>query len=221
MPTFPKEAIAEILQNLDNTKDELWTDDGSPLVSEIQRLANDKTITRAQINEAMPGFARKTASNETGVAPVETAKNTTIAPASEVQAEDDGFLTPEEEHEKIRGIAQQRVRDAELALSEAKAHTTEAYRAEKQAEQRLTRALQQYSAKFPPMTEAANIKQHLARQQEVLRERITGSRFEPNTATNPIDTTMMDRKRNNGRNGKGPQGQAPAPFLPRKASVSY
>lgn len=216
MPTFPKEAIAEILQNLDNTKDELWTDDGSPLVSEIQRLANDKTITRAQINEAMPGFARKTGGTAPG--PIETAKNTTIAPASEVQAEDDGFLTPEEEHEKIRGIAQQRVRDAELALSEAKAHTTEAYRSEKQAEQRLTRALQQYSAKFPPMTEAANIKQHLARQQEVLRERITGSRFEPNVATNPIDTTMMDRKRNNGRNGKG---QAPAPFLPRKASVSY
>src|ERR1019366_8202082 len=60
MSTFPKEAIKEILQALDHKNDALWTDDGSPLVSEIQRLANDKTITRGQISDASPGFVRKT-----------------------------------------------------------------------------------------------------------------------------------------------------------------
>jgi hypothetical protein len=240
MSTFPKEAIKEILQALDHKNDALWTDDGSPLVSEIQRLANDKTITRGQISDASPGFVRKTKDSVTedvqpgdepnlfddapgggGVVVVE-AKNTTIGPVSEVQTEDDGFEgdfeTEEEEREYIKAIAQQRVRDAELALTDAKTHTAEAYRAERQAEQRLTRALQQYSAKFPPMSAAENIKQHHARQQELLRERVTGSRFEPNSALNPVDASLMDRKRNNGRNGKGP---TPAPYLPRKAAVNY
>ena len=239
MSTFPKAAIKEILEALDHKNDALWTDDGSPLVSEIQRLANDKTITRGQISDASPGFVRKTKDSVTedvqpGDEPglfddapvVEEAKNTrvkntTIVTVSEVQAEDGGFETEEEERERIKVIAKQRVSDAELALSEAKTHTAEAYRAERQAEQRLTRALTQYSAKFPPMSAAENIKQHHARQQELLRERVTGSRFEPNSALNPVDATLMDRKRNNGRNGQGPRGQAPAPFLPRKAAVNY
>jgi hypothetical protein len=222
----PKDAIKEVLQSLDHTNDALWTDDGSPLVAEVQRLANDKTITRGQINEAFPGFVRKTKDSVTeDEQPEDEAGETggieALAPTSDVQAEQDGFLTDEEEHENIRGIAQRRVRDAQQALTDAKAHTAEAHRLELQAEQRLTRALQQYSAKFPPMSAAENIKQHLARQQEVLRERVTGSRFEPNAAANPVDATMMDKKRNNGRNGQGPRGQAPAPFLPRKAAVNY
>jgi hypothetical protein len=229
MSTFPKEALKEILQGLDHKNDTLWTDDGSPLVSEIQRLANDKTITRGQINDASPGFARKTkdsvAEDEQPddeidkVDVVEEAKNTTIAPV--LSESDDDFETEEEEHAHIKETAQRRVRDAELALVDAKSHTVEAYRAERQAEQRLTRALTQYSAKFPPMSAAENIQQHLARQQETLRERVMGTQFSPNSALNPVDVTLMDRRRNNGRNGKGPRGQSPAPFLPRKAAVNY
>jgi|ERR1017187_7172269 hypothetical protein len=237
MSTFPKAAIKEILEALDHKNDALWTDDGSPLVSEIQRLANDKTITRGQISDASPGFVRKTKDSVTedvqpgdepnlfddapgGGGVVVEAKNTTIIGPGplDVQTEDDGFETEEEERERIKVIAKQRVSDAELALTDAKTHTAEAYRAERQAEQRLTRALQQYSAKFPPMSAAENIKQHHARQQELLRERVTGSRFEPNSVLNPVDASLMDRKRNNGRNGKGP---TPAPYLPRKAAVNY
>lgn len=235
MSTFPKEALKEILQGLDHKNDALWTDDGSPLVSEIQRLANDKTITRGQINDANPGFARKMKDSVSeDVQPddeVETAGyGLDLIPSSDVEAkigdligdddDDDFFETEEAEHAHIKAIAQQRVSDAELALSAAKTHTVEAYRAERQAEQRLTRALTQYSAKFPPMSAAENIQQHLARQQEVLRERVTGSKFEV-SGLNPVDVTLQDRRRNNGRNGKGPRGQAPAPFLPRKAAVNY
>jgi hypothetical protein len=235
MSTFPKEAIKEILQALDHKNDALWTDDGSPLVSEIQRLANDKTITRGQISDASPGFVRKTKDSVTeDVQPGDEPSNLSDLPVEvkntihklmqepdPVLEENDGFETEEEERERIKVIAKQRVSDAELALSDAKTNTAEAYRAERQAEQRLTRALTQYSAKFPPMSAAENIKQHHARQQELLRERVTGSRFEPNSALNPVDATLMDRKRNNGRNGQGPRGQAPAPFLPRKAAVNY
>lgn len=130
-------------------------------------------------------------------------------------------LSPEAEYERLRLIAHGRVDAANDAVIAAKAAISDAQRDLVQAEGRLSRAMQLYASKYPAISAAENIKQHLARQQEVLRERITGSRFEANAATNPVDTTLMDRKRNNGRNGQGPRGQAPAPFLPRKAAVAY
>jgi hypothetical protein len=230
MSTFPKEALKEILQSLDQTNDALWTDDGSPLVSEIQRLANDKTITRGQINDALPGFARKTKdsvsedvqpddeADQPGPLDAPAISAETIDPATDaLQAGEDGFETAEDEYTRIKAIAQQRVRDAEVGLSDAKTATTEAYRAERQAEQRLTRALQQYSAKFPPISEAENIQQHIAKQQEILRARVMSAQGGV-SPLNPVDVSLMDRKRNNGRNGRGP---IPTGFLPRKAAVSY
>lgn len=226
MPT-EKAAIAEALQTLDHTKDDLWTDDGSPLVSEIQRLCNDPKITRAQINEALPGFARKGTDSVTEPVDDETdppeakvtvteptAKNTTI-----VAPPEDEILSDADDYERLRLIAKGRVTDAEIAVTEAKAKISDAQLGLRAAEGRLTRALTLYSARYPAISVAANIKQHLERQQEILRERITGSKFEPNAAQNPVDATLMDRKRDNGRNGRSTQ--APAAFLPRKAAVNY
>lgn len=223
---FPKEAIKEILDGLDHTNDALWTDDGSPLVTEIQRLANDRTVTRAQINEASPGFARKTSDSITeevqpeDEADVEAAVSEIIAaaPASEVQAgAGDEPLSPEDEHLRLRALAQRRVADAEAAVTAAKDAVSDANRAVAQAEARHTRALQLFASKYPPLTAAEAIKVHLRSQQENLRERMTGSRFEPNVAQNPVDATMMDRKRNNGRNG---QSQKATSFLPRSVAPS-
>jgi hypothetical protein len=194
--TVTKEVIAEALKTLDHKDDTLWTDDGAPLVGVVQKATNDTTVTRSMINDALPGFVRKLVdANETPAEP-EPVK----ASAEPEDEEIEGFLTVEQERERIRAIAQKRVTDAELALQEAKAAVTAAHRAVGLAEQRHTRAIQQYSAKFPPMTAAANIKQHLASQQEALRERITGSKYET-VALNPVDAKMMDRKRDNGRNG--------------------
>lgn len=217
MPT-PKEAIAEVLLSLDHAKDELWTDDGSPLVSEIQRLANDKTITRAQINEALPGFARKAGSDVSLTEPeddfsdeVIVAQNTGVVGPLEVEP-DPGALSPEQDAERLRKIAYQRVLDAETGISDAKTALSAAMRAVTDAEARHTRALTLYSSKYPPLTAAANIKQHLARQIEITRDRVEGTRFVANSAANPVDATLMDRKRNNGRAGLN----RPAPaFLPR------
>lgn len=246
MTTFPKEALVEILNSLDHTKDDLWTDDGSPMVAEIQRIANDKTITRAQINDALPGFARKTTESieepadeqddfgdpvgivpdidpVTGAvrSPFDKAEMDTIRErvhALTTQPVPDEELSPEADFERLRLIAKGRVEAAETAVTDAKAAVAEAQRGVTAAESRLTRALQLYASKYPPISAAANIKQHLARQQEILRERITGTKFEPNLAQNPVDVTLMDRKRDNGRNGRNTQ--APAPFLPRRAAVT-
>lgn len=226
MPAFPKEAIKEILDSLDHTNDALWTDDGSPMVAEIQRLANDKTITRAQINEASPGFARKTKESiPEEVQPSDEGNETggidpgpLCDPATALGEDDLDFtdLTPEQDQQRLRAIALARVQDAELAVSDAKEAVADAQRRVVLAEQRHTRALILFSSKFPAMSASENIQQHLARQHEILRERVTGSRFEPNAPQNPIDLRLMDRKRDNGRNK---QGQTPAKFLPRSLAV--
>jgi len=238
--TTPKAAIAEALQSFDHKDDKLWTDDGAPLVAEVQRLCNDKDITRAQINDALPGFARKTSDSvaedeqpgdETGgldAINAEAAANG-VSPAAVVAAKIMGPPDPDEdrddpldakdEYERLRLIAKGRVDDAEAGVTDAKNKIADAQRLLVAAEARLNRALTLYASKYPAISVAANIKQHLERQQEVLRERITGSRFEPNMAQNPVDATLMDRKRDNGRNGRG---HTPAPaFLPRKAAVNY
>jgi hypothetical protein len=220
MATFPKEAIKQVLESLDHTNAALWTDDGSPLVSEVQRLANDKTITRAQINEALPGFARKTTDSVTeDVQPgdeVEQEVQPIIEPTSEVQAADGSEgLSDEQEFERLRQIALARVGEAEKAISDAKDKMAEAQAEVVRAEQRHTRALTLFSSKYPPLSVAENIQRHIKSQQETLRERVTGSRFEPNQALNPLDTRMMDRKRDNGRNK--PQSQNA--FLPRSLAV--
>src|SRR6266704_2800443 len=106
MPT-EKAAIAEALQSLDHTDDNLWTDDGSPLVSEIQRLTNDKTITRAQINDAIPGFARKTKDSvaedeQPGDSGTDFEPEVIVAsPLTTAEAED-APLSDEDEYDRLR-----------------------------------------------------------------------------------------------------------------------
>lgn len=222
------EVIREVLKSLDHSNDTLWTDDGSPLVGIVQKLTNDSTVTRAQINEAEPGFNRivtVAVEDEAGEDPTEgigTAPDPSIvvAAAPAKPPEDNGFTGEEPSEEQIRLVLIRRIQDAETAIMEAKAAVSKAQNDVVRAEQRLGRAHLDHQRKFPPITAAANIKQHLERQQEILRERVTGSKFEPNFAQNPVDATLMDRKRDNGRNGK--RGNvAAAPFLPRKAAISY
>jgi hypothetical protein len=237
MTTFDKEALAQVLKSFDQSNDALWTDDGSPLMAEVQRRANDKTITRAQVNDAIPGFARKLSAKDFVEEPPDEIDGETHDAGDEtggdlsepvmaavINSDDDGeddIFSPEG-RERIKAIAQKRVLDAELALTAAQTSTVEARRAEYRAEQRLTKRKQELIANFPPISAAENIKQHLARQQEVLMEQVTGGGFKPNVAANPIDQRLMDRKRNNGM--VGPRGGqitplTPVQVLPRKASA--
>jgi hypothetical protein len=220
--TIDKEALVQVLKSFDQANDALWTDDGSPLMSEVQRLANDKTVTRAQVNDAIPGFARKSKAfveeppdeDETDLVAVE---NTDVG--ADLDSDDDDVFSPAEERDQVKAIAQKRVLDAELALVAAQSRTVEARRAEYEAEKRLTVRKQQLAAKFPPISAAENLQQHLKRQQEILMERVMGVGFVPAVAANPVDQRLMDRKRNNGLNARGSRGPVPGPILPRKASA--
>ncbi len=171
MPTS-KEAIAEVLKSFDHTTDDIWTDDGAPLVSEVARLTNDKAITRAQINEALPGFARKTSEtiDENTQAPV--AKNVTITlPPQELEDQGANDPTSQLSTDDIRAILTRRVRDAEQGLVDARNAAASARQAETAAEQRLSRAILNHQRRFPPISVAENIKAHLAAQGRLAMER--------------------------------------------------
>ncbi len=214
MPT-PKAAISEALLQLDTKDDTLWTDDGSPQVAAVQHLCNDDKITRAQINDAAPGFVRKMVSiDENTQQPVAAVLGDETGGKPLIDEEDDMFS----EGEQPREILARHVREAELDIQTAKAALSEAHRAVVNAERKHAKKLMLYNSKFPPITAAQNIKDHLARQQEILFEKVTGHKPDTAILLNPIDATMSDKRRPNGRNR---QSQVAAPYLPRKAALSF
>jgi hypothetical protein len=179
-----KNDLVEILQNLDHADDSHWTDDGLPIVKIVQDLAGDKTITRAQLNDAAPGFSRKVAGDETGGAP-ETAEENNGAPPPEVRASDDllfddrmdpdidGPGVPLTEAE-AEAILRRRVSDSELALEASRKGIADAQAEFIRASKRVDRARADLNRRFPPLGFSENIQQHLAKQQQLLLERVTG-----------------------------------------------
>jgi hypothetical protein len=186
--TTPKEAIQEILAKLDNTVDTNWTDDGSPSISVIRKLANDATITRAQINDASPGFVRMV--GDAASAPA-TAPAVEAAIAKPI--EDDLTSADPLSDDQMRVILSRRVRDAELNLTEAQTRAAEATAEVAQCQKRLQRAHLDHNRRFPPITAAANIKAHLAAQ---------GRLAEQNAGLLPIEAALQRSSRRGSGQGR-------------------
>lgn len=216
MPT-PKAAISEALDQLDHKNDALWTDDGSPIVEAVQRLCNDEKITRQMINDAKPGFARKPLTSVNEETQVPEVKNTTIAPVGSV--EDDLDLEDMVGEEQPREMAKRHVDAAAEDILEARRELSAAQQKVVNCERIHARKVQLFNSKFPPMHASEAIKIHLAAQQEQRRRQVEGD-GPVRTLLNPVDATMADKRRPNGRNAASHK-PAPAPFLPRKASLSY
>lgn len=164
--TTPKETIAEVLKALDHSDDTLWTSDGNPLVEVVQKLVGDDKVTRAQINDALPGYARMTAEQLAHAA--EVAK--LGLPVTPDAADDDSLMDTDE----TRSVLQNRVRRADEALTEARRAASEAVQEVTRAEKRLARAHADQRKYFPPITAATAIKQHLESQQKLRHEAVMG-----------------------------------------------
>ena len=151
-----KDNLFKILQALNPMKDSLWTEDGSPALNEVRRLAKDDTITRAQINEAYPGLTR----DNHPKAPEKVKPTSEAAPAPETMTE-----------AQMKTILDRRVRDAEQALNDAIRAVAEAQLAVTQAHQRIERATAERNRKFPAPSQAETIKAYLAAQTQVAEQR--------------------------------------------------
>lgn len=149
-----KEVIAEALKTIDPTNDALWTEDGAPLIAEVQRITGDDTVTREQINDALPGFAR-TVKNAADDLSDETTPGATQPAAKSPTVVSD--LTVGD----TRNILDRRIIAANLALDEARRDLYAAQQKVTQCEQRLQRAHQDHQRKFPPVTASDAIKAHI------------------------------------------------------------
>lgn len=173
-----KDDILEALAKLDPADDTQWTDDGGPRMDVLQKLTDDKALTRAKVNEAAPQFSRESAKtaalgHETGVAPAVADGGTVLEFDDSMEPEVNGSGEPLTEDE-VKAILARRIRDAEQALIEARAATNDARHEERKAEQRVTRATLDFQRRFPPISQSEAIQQHLAAQQKRLYESVTG-----------------------------------------------
>jgi hypothetical protein len=187
--TTTKEAIFDIVSKLDITDDNVWTEDGEPALDIVQKLANDESITRQQINEAAPGFVRHVGEKR----PAVNAKAARTASRVDAQAKEDAIVNRDYTDDEIRKILNRRVDDAQEALIAAQKAQSDATQEVARAQKRLERANADRKREFPPVTEAANIKAHLEAQGREAQKR---AGIDPDRATkSPIDEVMSRNTR--------------------------
>jgi hypothetical protein len=189
--TTPKETIQDIISKLDITEDANWTEDGAPALDIVQKLANDATITRDDINSADPGFVRHVGE---AAAPAAGSPNKAAGPRVKPPR---AAATPITEHkftdEEMREILDRRVSEAEEKLMEAQKAASEATQEVARCQSRLSRAHSDHSRQFPPVTPAQAIKDHLASQHR-LRQLAHG--VNPDAVIqSPIDEVMSRKAR--------------------------
>ncbi len=178
-----KEQIIEALAKLKQTDDTHWTDDGAPRVDAVCKLADDVSITRAQINDAYPGFAR-VATAKPATPTVEREPDATdevirarvrdLTMPSDVRALAEEFVDKDPEIDgpgeqmtegEMKAILAKRITVAESNLEKARTGVNDAQQYQRDCERRVSKARVDFAHYFPPISAAANIKQHLASQQ--------------------------------------------------------
>lgn len=156
------EKIRTALQQLDPKNDAHWTDDGLPRTGTVQKLASDATITRKEIQEAQPGFQREPINPPPAVGddsrdPLTGDPILTAGDGDPTQ--NTGEFMSEAE---VRLILQQRVKDADQALTDAQQAVREAHIAVRTRQADVMEARAELTRQFPPMTAAQNIKTYIA-----------------------------------------------------------
>jgi hypothetical protein len=173
MTTNPDQAqkIRDALAQLDPQNNEHWTDEGLPRTGVVQRIANDQTIKRGDIQAANPNFARPQVGDPLGD-PVEVtgadvngkladeggAAAAAAAAAAPAQEQEDEYLTEAE----VKQVLLDRVNAAQTAVNAAQKQISEGHRAEAESNKTLNAALVDFRRAFPPLTPAQNIKAHIA-----------------------------------------------------------
>lgn len=166
-----KEDIVTALQKLDSGNAEHWTDDGLPRVDVVRALANDTAVTRSDINKAAPGFSQATMDG-TGAEPPDVLPGELSAEAEKAalngtdDAPEVAELTGELSKEELKEAMKARIDRAEVRIEAARKAIRESQLELRKAEQIHTRAVQDFNSRFPPLSAAQAIKDHLRRQAE-------------------------------------------------------
>lgn len=169
-----KDKIVSALAQLDHSNSQHWTDDGLPRTGVVQKFAGDTSISRTDINDAAPGFARQAVDAEQTVADtesttVEQARGEGVggAPAKPIepiapvgQAPDDGgtvLAFEDEERAKYRRA----VVDAETAYEQSLRDLETARKTVLTAKANIEKSTKAEAERFPPLTAGQNIQNFL------------------------------------------------------------
>jgi hypothetical protein len=175
----PKDKILAALAQLDPNNDSHWNTDGLPNTGTVQRIANDQTIKRGDLQNARPGFDRDMARAEAKAAPADfeeapAAPGNGLDPA--VKAEAVAKLAAGEEVEitddQLRAVLAKRVKDAEAKLEQGRQMARDAAVMQQEGLAEINAARRDFHKYFPPLTEAQNIKAHLAAENEARAARV-------------------------------------------------
>lgn len=116
------EKIVAALKQLDAKNDNHWTADNLPRLEAVKLLASDQAVTRAMIEEAMPGFTRA------GLAPViSTPPETSDAPAEIGSGLGDNTQAEQVQEEPWSDAAFERAKARMDAAAERKAAADQEY----------------------------------------------------------------------------------------------
>jgi hypothetical protein len=120
------ETILAALAAMNHDDDSQWLDDGTPKTSAVQRLADDQTITRRDIEAAAPGFRR--------LLPVPV-EHDAQGEHDDVQAEPPSITDVNEPPPPLS------VADAQKRVVESQVRLKQAYERQREARGRVARAL--------------------------------------------------------------------------------
>jgi hypothetical protein len=178
--------ILEALSQLDPANNDHWTNDGLPNTGVVQRIANNQTIKRTDIQNARPGFDRDAArgveqsvAEDFGSGPVDpvappamkaapapvpapvAAKAPAPAPVA-AQAPADESETVEITDAQLHEALDRRVKAAQAAIEEGRKLNTTAQDKISAGMAALDKAQKDFHKYFPPSTQAELIRDHLA-----------------------------------------------------------
>jgi hypothetical protein len=172
----PKDKILAALAQLDPNNDSHWNTDGLPNTGTVQRIANDQTIKRGDLQNARPGFDRDTARAEATAAAPADVEDVSAAPGltPAIKAEAVAVVAAvaavaaaavEEVNisdDQLRALLGKKVKDAELKIEQGRQMARDAVVLQQQGLDETNAARREFHKFFPPMTAAENIKAHLA-----------------------------------------------------------
>lgn len=210
MAKATSDQIKEALQKLDSGNDAHWTDDGLPQIAAVRDLTGDQTVKRGDINSALPGFSRAGTEADAGTTDADTslpgdpveALDGSVAGSEETIVEAADELTMDEQD--LREAMKKRINDTQARVLQASEALREAATFLKKCEDWNKRAIEEYNRRFPPMTAAQAIKDHLRRHQAMKTAEAR------TVALNPIDAALMSRE----KGFKRPQNGMPVATRP-------
>ena len=157
--------ILAALAQLDPSDNSHWTSDGLPNTGTVQRIANDQTIKRTDIQSTRPGFDREAAqaAKDAALAPADFEEAPTPAPvvakalAPVAPQGDTVTVTDEQLHAMLAAV----VHDAEAMVTKGRAMEKAGGEMTTNGLKSLSQARVNFHKYFPPATQAENTRAYL------------------------------------------------------------